>query len=218
MQTKALTSLTGAVLIGLVLAGCSSSSKPADVTSPTATSSTMASTTTSVAAAARTTSTSTTSTAVPHEPEDNNIMLSSPAFKEEEPLPSRYTCTGANVSMPLRWHDIPGDTKELALFMVNLAAVHGKVFAYWALFGLKPTGRLITGRIPPSVIVGRNSLGQTHYSLCPPKGQPTHYIFVIYSLPRHIPVRPGFDSVALREVAFHAAKSEGFLRTSYTRP
>ncbi|HEV3071430.1 MAG TPA: YbhB/YbcL family Raf kinase inhibitor-like protein [Solirubrobacteraceae bacterium] len=145
-------------------------------------------------------------------------MLTSPAFKNEEALPSRYTCTGANVSMPLRWSNIPSDTRELALFMVNLADVHGKIFAYWALFGLKPTGKLTAGRIPPGAIVGRNSLGQTHYSLCPPKGQPTRYIFVIYALPRNIPVRPGFDSVALREVAFHAAKSEGFLRTSYARP
>jgi hypothetical protein len=169
-------------------------------------------------AASTTASTSTSPSSAGHAPENASIALSSPAFKTETPLPARYTCDGGNVSPPLHWGNIPTDTKELALFLVNMRPVNGKLFANWGVLGLKPTeSGLAAGSLPAEAITGRNSLGQINYSVCPAKGKEENYIFVIYSLPSQLSAQPGFNAVALREAAFHAAKSEGLLSVSYTR-
>ena len=43
------------------------------------------------------------------------FKLESSAFADGQPIPERYTCDGEDVSPPLAWTDVPGDTSSLAL-------------------------------------------------------------------------------------------------------
>jgi phosphatidylethanolamine-binding protein (PEBP) family uncharacterized protein len=45
------------------------------------------------------------------------MTLTSPAFKQGDPIPSRYTCEGDDVSPPLAWDGVPADTKSLVLII-----------------------------------------------------------------------------------------------------
>jgi phosphatidylethanolamine-binding protein (PEBP) family uncharacterized protein len=116
------------------------------------------------------------------------------------------------------WGHLPSNTAEVDLFLFNLAPVHGKLYADWAVAGLKPTLRgVAAGQLPAGAILGRDSSGHVGYSLCPPKGPTVRYAFLLYALPSKIPARPGFDAEALREKALHMAESAGLLGASYKR-
>ena len=200
--------LGSALIVALALAGCGGSGSQSQSSTTQAASATQTASPTTTT----TSSTSTSSEKVPNV----NLPLASPV--KLDPISARYTCDGANVSPPISWSQIPASTAEIDLFLFNLAPVHGKLFADWAVAGLKPTlHQLSAGRLPPGAIVGRNSLGQTRYSLCPPKGPGLHYAFLLYALPKRIPVKPGFDAEKLREKALHTAESAGLLGLSYTR-
>jgi phosphatidylethanolamine-binding protein (PEBP) family uncharacterized protein len=107
---------------------------------------------------------------------------------------------------------------EVDLFLFNLLPVHGKLVNDWAVAGLSPklTG-VPAGRLPASAILGRNSFGETHYTVCPPKGQTVHYAFLVYALPKRILVKPGFKAEKLREKALHLSEVAGLLGATYTR-
>ncbi|HVS59763.1 MAG TPA: hypothetical protein VHE82_03605, partial [Gemmatimonadaceae bacterium] len=45
------------------------------------------------------------------------FKLSSPAFAPNGPIPSKYTCEGADISPPLEWSDPPDGTRSFALIV-----------------------------------------------------------------------------------------------------
>lgn len=195
--------LSGVLIAALALIGCGSSSSTQS-SSTTAASATPTSTTSS--------SSTTTSEKVP------NIDLVLSSSVKLDPLPAHYTCDGANVSPPLSWGHLPSNTAEVDLFLFNLAPVNGKLFASWAVAGLSPKlSGVSAGRLPAGAIVGRNSYGQVGYSVCPPKGPAVRFAFLVYALPKKIPMETGFNAEALREKALHTAESAGLLGASYKR-
>ncbi len=148
------------------------------------------------------------------------MILSSPAFKAGSAIPVRYTCDGANVSPPLQWGAIPKDTTELVLFVVNFNghSASGGPLISWAVAGLQPTLKgLAAGALPAGAIVGRNSLGQSRYSICPPKGHTERYIVSLFALQHPVSASPGFDASAVHETIVHTAEHNGLTIFSYNR-
>jgi phosphatidylethanolamine-binding protein (PEBP) family uncharacterized protein len=210
------TAIARALVVALVLmlTGCggSSSTTQSSSSSTTAASATPTSSTASTSTTATTSSSSTSSEKVP----TIDIQLASSV--KLDPISAHYTCDGPNVSPPISWGHVPPNTAEIDLFLFNLAPVHGKLFANWAVAGLSPKLRgLSAGQLPAGAIVGRNSRGQRAYSLCPAKGPVVRYAFLMYALPKKIPVSTGFDAEKLREKALHVAASAGLLGLSYKR-
>jgi phosphatidylethanolamine-binding protein (PEBP) family uncharacterized protein len=148
-----------------------------------------------------------------------DIALASPALGgQEAPLPATYTCDGKDTWPALRWQGIPPDTAELALFAMNVQPVQGKLFFDWAVAGIDPslTG-LEAGELPKGAVMGRNSFGQSGYSVCPPKGSAETYIFTLYALPRRLSAVKGFDPHALRDQILGLSGNAGLMAASYSR-
>jgi phosphatidylethanolamine-binding protein (PEBP) family uncharacterized protein len=149
-----------------------------------------------------------------------DIALSSPAVKRAgagtSTLARQYTCHGANTSLPLRWRGIPAGTKELALFVISVRPVNGKLFFDWSIAGLGPslTG-LTAGQLPPGAIPGQNGTGHTTYSICPATNQLENYVIALYALPQKLSPKPGFDPATLREQAITLAHHTGLLLAAY---
>jgi phosphatidylethanolamine-binding protein (PEBP) family uncharacterized protein len=206
------TALGCALMVALALSSCGSSSSTTQSSStPTA-----SATQTSASAAASETTTTTSSTTSSEKVPNIDIQMASSV--KLDPIAAHFTCDGANISPPLSWSHVPSNTAEIDVFLFNLAPVHGKLFANWAIAGLSPKLRgLSAGQVPAGAVLGRNSHGQVAYSLCPAKGPLVRYAFLIYALPKKIPVSSGFDTEALREKALHVAESEGLLGLSYKR-
>jgi phosphatidylethanolamine-binding protein (PEBP) family uncharacterized protein len=204
-------------LLVMLAAGCGgsgSSSTAASSTTPTA-SVASASTTSSTPTSTTSTSTSTSSTASEKVPTIDLPLASSAKLN---PISARYTCDGADTSLPISWSHIPPHTAEIEVFVFNFLPVGGKLFPDWAVAGLKPSLHgLSAGQLPAGAIVGRNGFGQIRYSICPAKGSNTRYAFLVYAVPHRIAVRPGFNANALREKSLHAAEHAGLLAFSYKR-
>jgi phosphatidylethanolamine-binding protein (PEBP) family uncharacterized protein len=222
--------VSGVLVLGLAVAGCggssstSSSTQAQNASQPSSNqqSSTGSGTTTGTqtSSSAPSGQTSTTSGVKEHVP-TNKLIVSSPAFTEGGAIPVQYTCDGADTSPPLHWAKVPSGTVELILFISNLegTAPGGGELISWAVAGLKPTLKgLSAGTLPAGAVVGRNSFGQTHYTLCPPKGSPIqHYIVVIYAMQHPIGAQPGFAANVLSRTASHKAEYSGLTGFSYKR-
>jgi Raf kinase inhibitor-like YbhB/YbcL family protein len=129
----------------------------------------------------------------------SEFALESSAFQHAQPMPSRYTCEGEDVSPPLRWTGVPDETRSLALIVDDPDAPNG-VFTHWIAWGLDPaTGELGEGEAAPSE--GQNDFGTSGYrGPCPPPGHGSHrYHFRLYALDAEPEVGPGAAKAELEQ-------------------
>jgi hypothetical protein len=145
------------------------------------------------------------------------LQLSSPVGLQ--PIRSRFTCDGENVSPPLKWGKVPHHTVEEHVYIFGAEPVHGHFAFALALAGISPrVHSLSAGEIPKGAIVGRNSFGEERYSLCPPASAPAQYAVFVYTLPRKVHAHRGFDpEVLLEETDEELATTSGQMVLSYTR-
>jgi Raf kinase inhibitor-like YbhB/YbcL family protein len=128
------------------------------------------------------------------------MLLRSPAFVDGQPIPTRYTCDGENVSPELQWSDIDPETVSLALTCEDPDAP-GRTFTHWLIWDLSPSkGGLGAGEVPKSARQGRNDFGAIGYGgPCPPPGHGIHhYHFRLYALSAPVPVSEGATIAELR--------------------
>jgi len=108
------------------------------------------------------------------------MILSSPAFPNDEHIPKKYTCDGTNVSPPLMISGVPASAKSLTLTMTDPDAPGG-TFTHWSVTGIAPSVTMITEGSHPGT-EGKNGFGKTGYGApCPPSGT-HHYVFTLTAL------------------------------------
>jgi phosphatidylethanolamine-binding protein (PEBP) family uncharacterized protein len=148
------------------------------------------------------------------------LTVSSPVLTAKGLLPAQYTCAGRNIVPPIKWGNVPANTAELALFLLDLGhtessggAVQAKLKVAWMIRGLKPTlTGMAEGKLPAEAIEGRG-----RYSICPPKGATGQYMFRLYALPRPVSIGRGLsDLEAFRQIN-RAGSAVGYFLSGYTR-
>jgi Raf kinase inhibitor-like YbhB/YbcL family protein len=110
------------------------------------------------------------------------LKLSSPAFKNDQMIPSKHTCDGADVNPTLVIENVPSEAKSLALIMDDPDAPAG-TWVHWVIWNIDPRTREIReGSVPPESVRGINDFRKhTYGGPCPPSG--THrYFFKLYAL------------------------------------
>jgi Raf kinase inhibitor-like YbhB/YbcL family protein len=110
-----------------------------------------------------------------------SIALSSPAFRDGGTIPERFTCSGDEVSPPLRWSGVPDSARELTLLVEDPDA--GR-FVHWTLLKIPPNvDHLAAGRTPPGAVETENGTGDTGWAgPCPPEDdEPHRYVFALYA-------------------------------------
>ena len=110
------------------------------------------------------------------------LDLTSDAFQDGQPIPTQYTCDGANQTPSLRWSDPPAETKSFAL-VIDDPDAPGGTFRHWGVFDIPGSVRSIGGGERTGTEV-RNDFGKPGYGgPCPPKGHgPHHYHFKLFAL------------------------------------
>lgn len=130
-------------------------------------------------------------------------------------LPAKFTCDGADTWPTLHWSGTPAGTAELALFVMNVQPVEGRLFFDWAVTGIEPgRGEIETGKLPKGAVVGRNSFGKSGYSVCPPGGNEV-YMFALYALPEKVTASKGFDPSETRAKILEVSGNAGLMALSY---
>jgi|SRR5690349_1003914 len=127
-----------------------------------------------------------------------SLQLTSDAFVNGQSIPTKYACTGRNISPALVWTEPPAETQSFALIVDDPDAPMG-TWVHWVLFNIPADRRRLEEDLPVSgknvdpnaIYVGKNSSGNTHYDgPCPPSG--THrYYFKLYALDTTVDLLPG---------------------------
>jgi Raf kinase inhibitor-like YbhB/YbcL family protein len=122
------------------------------------------------------------------------LMVKSPAFGNNELIPSKYTCVGFDINPAITIADIPDGAKSLALIIDDPDAPNG-TFDHWVMWNIPVTG-LINENSAPGV-QGKNGKNENKYiGPCPPSG--THYYnFKVYALDVKLDLPVNTDKTAL---------------------
>jgi Raf kinase inhibitor-like YbhB/YbcL family protein len=110
-----------------------------------------------------------------------SMTLTSPAFRDGGTIPARFTCSGKDVSPPLRWWDVPVAAQELELLVEDPDA--GR-FVHWSLLRIPATIHFIAENEPPArTVQTENGFGDRRWGgPCPPEGKGPHrYVFALYA-------------------------------------
>src|SRR6185312_11758146 len=123
-----------------------------------------------------------------------SLNVSVPALKGGR-FPKSATCHGADRSPEVRWGALPKGTKEVALFVIDMKPVDGKLVFDWAATGIKPSTRRLAAGAHGTLVEGRNSHGEVGYDLCPPAGSgDAQYVVRVVALPSKLDLENGFSA------------------------
>lgn len=142
------------------------------------------------------------------------MEIKSPAFQNNEQIPSEYTCDGENISPELEISEIPENTVSLALIMDDPDAPSG-TFTHWLAWNIPLKTKIEKGEsLSPSGITG---FGKTGYGgPCPPSG--THrYYFKLYALDTNLDLNDGATRQELENAMQGHVIKQGILMGTYKR-
>ena len=107
------------------------------------------------------------------------LHVSSPAFKQYEYIPSKYTCDGANEGPILKITSLPKRTKCIAVIVDDPDGPIG-TWVHWIAWNIPPNDSIVEKK--NRGIYGLNDFGMHSYcGPCPPNGM-HHYHFKVYAL------------------------------------
>lgn len=150
------------------------------------------------------------------------MEIKSPAFKEGELIPSKYTCDGPDISPPLEWSDAPAGTRSFALISDDPDAPVG-TWVHWVIFNIPANVNKLDEDVPKKDVLsngarqGRNDFGRIGYGgPCPPGG--THrYYFKLYALDKELDLKAGSTKRDLLKAMEGHVLAEAYLMGKYKR-
>lgn len=108
------------------------------------------------------------------------FTLTSPDFKDQDSIPSKFTCKGDDATPTLTWDGVPAGTQTFVLTMVDPEATHGS-WTHWVVYNIPANVKKIDDKSDAGM-GGFNSWKKTTYGgPCPPSGT-HHYIFTLYAV------------------------------------
>lgn len=148
----------------------------------------------------------------------STLTLTSEAFRDGHPIPSRFTCDGANETPTLHWTDPPPGTRSFALVVDDPDAPSG-TFRHWGVYDIPVTARSIGAAQHVGAEV-HNDFGKVGYGgPCPPKGHgPHHYHFKLFALDTdRLDLGPDAKVADVEKAAAQHALGEGEIVGTYER-
>lgn len=125
--------------------------------------------------------------------EEATMKLTSPAFKNNEKIQSKYTCDGENINPPLTISNVPQGAKSLVLIMDDPDAVKpaGKVWDHWIVWNIPPDTKEIAAGQEPLGVHGKGTSGNLKYKgPCPPDAEHRYY-FKLFALDAQLELSEG---------------------------
>ncbi len=123
------------------------------------------------------------------------IKVSSPAFSYGQPIPTKYTCEGDDVSPPIRWENVPSSAKSLVVVCLDPDAPTKEPWVHWMIYDIPPVTDELSGlresvprqkKLEHGMKQGINTFPKDNVGYrgpCPPRGHGIHrYYFYVYAL------------------------------------
>lgn len=153
------------------------------------------------------------------------MEIFSSAFTHHAAIPSQYTCDGENISPPVAWRHVPGNTQSLALICDDPDASNGD-WVHWVVYNIPPQLTALPESLDKQATVeveswqitqGINSWPRIGYGgPCPPSG--THrYFFKLYALSLAAQLQANLSKKALLDKMQGHILAEAQLMGTYAR-
>src|SRR3990167_2809474 len=145
------------------------------------------------------------------------MTLTSPAFKGNEQIPSKYTCDGADISPPLFIADVPAQAKSLGLIVDDPDAPSGR-FIHWTAWNIPPdTSEMGEDDLPEGAVEGGTGFGEPGYGgPCPPDRE-HRYFFKLCAMDSLINLSAGATVDMLENAIEHHVLAEAELMGRYEK-
>jgi Raf kinase inhibitor-like YbhB/YbcL family protein len=131
------------------------------------------------------------------------FRLTSPAFQQDQDLPSRFSAEGGNISPPLEWTGAPEGTVEFVLICDDPDAQYG-VFTHWIVYGISADVTALPEGVPDDAVIdepvelmqGLNEFDESGYTGPTAVDDddelvPHRYFFRLFALDTELPLAPG---------------------------
>ncbi|MEN1928404.1 YbhB/YbcL family Raf kinase inhibitor-like protein [Luteimonas sp. MJ204] len=155
------------------------------------------------------------------------LALQSQAFADGQPIPTRYSAYGDDVSPPLAWQPVEG-AKSYALLMEDPDADRPHPYLHWLAWNIPagvtslPEGLAADPRLaePDGMLQGTNDRGSVGYfGPRPPAGSGIHHYHVqVFALDTMLEVDPGAGRDALLGAMRDHVMDKGVLVGTYAGP
>jgi Raf kinase inhibitor-like YbhB/YbcL family protein len=116
------------------------------------------------------------------------LELKTTAFRPGGPIPTQFTCSGANHSPALTWSSPPPRTQSFVLIVDDPDAPAG-TWVHWVVYNLPASARQLPEHVPAGdALQGGGKQGVNDFPTngyggpCPPPGKPHRYFFRLYAL------------------------------------
>jgi Raf kinase inhibitor-like YbhB/YbcL family protein len=146
------------------------------------------------------------------------MELSSPAFRDGDPIPEQYGYTEANVNPPLELSDVPEGAQALALVVDDPDAVEpaGKIWDHWVVWNVDPDiGEIPEGWDVTGAVEGRNDYGENAYGGPNPPDRRHTYRFRAYALDSELSLATGATKAELEDAMDGHVLAEATLEGTY---
>ncbi len=146
------------------------------------------------------------------------FTILAPAFPDQQPIPSVYTCDARDISPALQWSGVPEGTRSLVLIVDDPDAPDPEApkmtWVHWVLYNLPPESgglpeAVQPGQLPAGTLEGLNDWKRAGYGgPCPPIGR-HRYFFKLYALDTllpdlHLPSKSQVEAAMEGHVIGHA--------------
>ena len=150
------------------------------------------------------------------------IKVTSSAFEDGGMIPAKYTCDGADMSVPLRLENVPAGAKSIALISDDPDAPVG-TWVHWVLFNWPADAAEMAENVPADRELpngarqGTNDFRRIGYGgPCPPSGV-HRYFFRIYALDTMLDLAAGATKKQLLDAMEGHIVGQGRLMGRYGR-
>ena len=124
------------------------------------------------------------------------MELKSSVFQNNQDIPQKYTCDGADLSPPLVWNNPPNGAKAFALITDDPDAPGG-TWVHWVIYDLPADAKGLAEGVPTQEMLpngakqGVNDFKNVGYGgPCPPRGPAHRYFFKLYALDQPTNLKP----------------------------
>lgn len=123
------------------------------------------------------------------------MKLTSPAFEENQAIPSKYTCEGLNYNPELNIQGVPQKAVSLVLIVedpdVPAYIRPDQMWDHWIVFNIPKETKVIEENATPPGILGKTTSGINKYDgPCPPDRK-HRYFFKLFALDVMLPLKTG---------------------------
>ena len=150
------------------------------------------------------------------------IKVTSPAFKDGEFIPKKFTCDGDNMSPAIDWSGIPASAKYIALICDDPDAPRG-TWVHWVIFNIPVAAKGLAENFPHKSTLpdgSRQGINDSHEigydGPCPPGGVHRYY-FKVYALDKAVNLESGATKTQLLRAMEGHVVAEGVLMGRYKR-